>query len=122
MASCVVVDVQVPGLSGLDVQQELVRSGANLPIIFLTGYGDIPMTVRAIQAGAADFLTKPFQKEELLSAIRRCFGGYHKFYRQPRDQFNGKLTQERLYLEDETRSEMNFSEIIGNSACLRELL
>jgi len=120
--SCLVLDVQLPGLSGLDVQQELVRSGANLPIIFLTGYGDIPMTVRAIQAGAAGFLTKPFEKEELLSAIRRCFGRYHKFDRQPRDQFNGKLTQEKLYLEDETRSEMNFGEIIGNSASLRGLL
>jgi len=120
--SCLVLDVQLPGLSGLDVQQELVRSGANLPIIFLTGYGDIPMTVRAIQAGAADFLTKPFEKEELLSAIRRCFGRYHTFNRQPRDQFNGKLTQEKIYLEDETRSEMNFGGIIGNSASLRGLL
>ena len=120
--SCLVLDVQLPGLSGLDVQQELVRSGANLPIIFLTGYGDIPMTVRAIQAGAAFFLTKPFEKEELLSAIRRCFGRYQKFNRQPRDQFNGKPTQEKLDLEDETRSEMNFGEIIGNSASLRGLL
>jgi len=120
--SCLVLDVQLPGLSGLDLQQEIVRSGVNLPIIFLSGYGDIPMTVRAIQAGAADFLTKPFEKEELLSAIRRCFGRYHKFNRQPRDQFNDKLTQEKLYLEDETRSEMNFGEIIGNSASLRELL
>src|ERR1700675_2095845 len=120
--SCLVLDIQLPGLSGLDVQQELGRSGANLPIIFLTGYGDIPMTVRAIQAGAADFLTKPFEKEELLRAIRRCFGGYHKFNRQPRDQFNGKLTQEKLCLEDETRSEMNFGDIIGNSASLRGLL
>jgi DNA-binding NtrC family response regulator len=117
-----VLDVQLPGLSGLDLQQEIVRSGVNLPIIFLSGYGDIPMTVRAIQAGAADFLTKPFEKEELLRAIRRCFGRYHTFNRQPRDQFNGKLTQEKLYLENETRSEMNFGEIIGNSASLRGLL
>jgi DNA-binding NtrC family response regulator len=120
--SCLVLDVQLPGLSGLDLQQEIVRSGVNLPIIFLSGYGDIPMTVRAIQAGAADFLTKPFEKEELLRAIRRCFGRYHTFNRQPRDQFNGKLTQEKLYLENETRSEMNFGEIIGNSASLRGLL
>ena len=120
--SCLVLDVQLPGLSGLDLQQEIVRSGVNLPIIFLTGYGDIPMTVRAIQAGAADFLTKPFEKEELLGAIRRCFSRYHAFNRQPRDQFNGKLTQEKLYLEDGTRSEMNFGDIIGNSASLRELL
>ena len=120
--SCLVLDVQLPGLSGLDLQQEIVRSGVNLPIIFLTGYGDIPMTVRAIQAGAADFLTKPFEKEELLGAIRRCFSRYHAFNRQPRDQFNGKLAQEKLYLEDGTRSEMNFGDIIGNSASLRELL
>ena len=122
MPSCLVLDVQLPGLSGLDVQQEIVRSGVNLPIIFLSGYGDIPMTVRAIQSGAADFLTKPFGKEELLKAIRRCFVRYHTFNRQPWDQFNGKLTQEKLYLEDETRSEMNFGEIIGNSASLRGLL
>jgi signal transduction histidine kinase len=120
--SCLVLDIQLPGLSGLDVQQELARSGANLPIIFLTGYGDIPMTVRAIQAGAADFLTKPFGKEELLSAIRRCFGRCHKFNGQPRDQFNDKLTQERLYGEDETRSEMKLGEIVGNSVSLRGLL
>ena len=120
--SCLVLDVQLPGLSGLDVQQELARSGANLPIIFLTGYGDIPMTVRAIQAGAAGFLTKPFEKEELLSAVGRCFGRYHTFNRQPRNQFNDKLTQEKLSLEDETRSEMKFGEIIGNSAPLRGLL
>src|SRR3984893_3151260 len=120
--SCLVLDVQLPGLSGLELQQEIVRSGVNLPIIFLSGYGDIPMTVRAIQAGAADFLTKPFGKEELLKAIRHCFGRYHTFNRQPRDQFNGKLTQEKLYSEDETRSKMNFGEIIGNSASLRGLL
>jgi formate hydrogenlyase transcriptional activator len=120
--SCLVLDVQLPGLSGLDVQQELVRSGADLPIIFLTGYGDIPMSVRAIQAGAAHFLTKPFAKEELLSAIRRCFGRYHRFSRQPRDQFNDKLTQEKPYPEHEIRSERNFDEIIGNSASLRGLL
>jgi len=121
MPSCLVLDVQLPGLSGLDVQQER-RSGVNLPIIFLTGYGDIPMTVRAIQAGAADFLRKPFEKEELLRAVRRCFGRYHTFNWQPRDQFNGKVTQEKLYLEDKARSEMNFGEIIGNSASLRGLL
>ena len=120
--SCLVLDVHLPGLSGLAVQEELVRSGANLPIIFLTGYGDIPMTVRAIQAGAADFLTKPFEKKELLSAVGRCFGRYHRFNRQPRDQFNDKLTQEKLSLEDETRPEIKFGEIIGNSAPLRGLL
>jgi len=77
IASCLVLDVELPELSGLDVQQELVRSGVHIPIIFLTGHADIPMTVRAIQAGAAGFLTKPVAAEELLSAIRRCIGRYH---------------------------------------------
>src|SRR5215469_14548094 len=56
---CLLVDVQLPGLSGLDLQQELARSGAQIPMIFMTGYGDIPMSVRAIKAGAIEFLTKP---------------------------------------------------------------
>src|SRR5215472_8905644 len=58
--SCLVLDVNLPGLSGLDVQKELIKSGAQIPIIFLTGHGDIPMTVRAVKAGAVKFLTKPF--------------------------------------------------------------
>jgi len=70
--SCLVLDVQLPGVSGLDVQQELAKSDVQVPIIFLTGYGDIPMTVRAVKAGAVHFLTKPFDDEELLNAVRQC--------------------------------------------------
>jgi DNA-binding response OmpR family regulator len=69
--SCLVLDVNLPGLSGLDVQQELAKSGPQLPIVFLTGHGDIPMTVRAVRAGAADFLTKPVDDEALLDTIQR---------------------------------------------------
>src|SRR5215510_8061830 len=67
--SCLVLDVQLPGLSGLDLQQELAKSHAPMPIIFLTGHGDIPMTVRAMKAGAIDFLTKPFRDQDLLTAV-----------------------------------------------------
>ena len=70
--SCLVLDVNLPGLSGLDLQEELAKSEVQVPIIFLTGHGDIPMTVRAVKAGAASFLTKPFDDEELLNAIRQC--------------------------------------------------
>ncbi len=70
--SCLVLDVNLPGVSGLDLQQELAKSDVQVPIIFLTGYGDIPMTVRAVKAGAASFLTKPVDDEELLEAIRQC--------------------------------------------------
>ena len=67
--SCLVLDVQLPGCSGLDLQQELAKGHAPLPIIFITGHGDIPMTVRAMKAGASEFLTKPFRDEDLLTAV-----------------------------------------------------
>src|SRR5215467_1079727 len=67
---CLVLDVRLPGLSGLDLQRELVETDAELPIIFITGHGDIPMSVRAMKAGAVEFLTKPFREQELLDAIR----------------------------------------------------
>ena len=72
MPSCLVLDVNLPGLNGLELQRELAKSGVQLPIVFLTGHGDIPMTVRALKAGAANFLTKPFDDEELLNAVRQC--------------------------------------------------
>jgi FixJ family two-component response regulator len=67
---CLVLDVRMPDLSGLDLQQELVRLNEDLPIIFITGHGDIPMSVRAMKAGAVEFLTKPFREQELLEAIQ----------------------------------------------------
>jgi FixJ family two-component response regulator len=66
---CVVLDVRLPGLSGLDLQRELAANGINLPVIFITGHGDIPMSVRAMKAGALEFLTKPFRDQDLLDAI-----------------------------------------------------
>jgi FixJ family two-component response regulator len=67
-----VLDVRLPGLSGLDLQQELGRAGVELPIIFITGHGDIPMSVRAMKAGAVEFLTKPFRDQDLLDAIQQA--------------------------------------------------
>jgi FixJ family two-component response regulator len=68
--SCLVLDVRLPGLSGLDFQSELAARNICIPIIFLTGHGDIPMTVRALKAGAVEFLTKPFRDQDLLDAVR----------------------------------------------------
>src|SRR6266446_9777672 len=68
--SCLVLDVHLPGLNGLDLQRELARADVHIPIIFLTGHADIPTSVRAIKAGALEFLTKPFADEDLLTAIR----------------------------------------------------
>ena len=66
---CIVLDVRLPGLSGLDFQREMAKSNIDLPIIFITGHGDVPMSVRAIKAGAIEFLTKPFRDQDLLDAI-----------------------------------------------------
>jgi len=68
--ACLVLDVRMPGLSGMDLQRELTQSGILIPIIFITGHGDIPMSVRAMKAGAAEFLTKPFRSHALLEAVR----------------------------------------------------
>ena len=70
VACCLVLDVRLPGLSGLEFQSELAKAGTDLPIIFMTGHGDIPMTVQAMKAGAVEFLTKPCRDQELLDAVR----------------------------------------------------
>jgi FixJ family two-component response regulator len=69
VASCLVLDIRLPGLSGLDFQAELVKANIQIPIIFMTGHGDIPMTVKAMKAGAVDFLTKPFRDQDMLDAV-----------------------------------------------------
>jgi FixJ family two-component response regulator len=70
--SCLVLDVSLPGVSGLDFQRQLAEAGIQIPIIFITGHGDIPMTVKAMKSGAVEFLTKPFQDQDLLDAIRQA--------------------------------------------------
>jgi DNA-binding NtrC family response regulator len=99
---CLVLDVQLPGLSGLDLQQELAKAGVKIPIIFITGYGDIPTSVRAIKAGALEFLTKPVNREDLLHAIQQAIAR-DDIARQP----NGTE---------------NFKEIVGTSAALTAAL
>jgi len=69
---CLVLDVRLPGLSGLDLQNELANANIHIPIIFITGHGDIPMSVRAMKAGAVEFLTKPFREQDLLDAIHQA--------------------------------------------------
>jgi FixJ family two-component response regulator len=71
-SGCLVLDVRLPGLSGLELQSELTEANIHLPIIFITGHGDIPMTVRAMKAGAVEFLTKPFRDQDLLDAVSQA--------------------------------------------------
>jgi RNA polymerase sigma factor (sigma-70 family) len=80
-AACLVVDIRLPGLSGLDFQAELARRNLHFPIIFITGHGDIPMTVKAMKAGAVEFLTKPFREQDLLDAVRAAVGSESDYNR-----------------------------------------
>jgi DNA-binding NtrC family response regulator len=114
---CLVLDVQLPGLSGLDLQQELAKVDVQIPIIFITGHGDIPMTVRAMKAGAIEFLTKPFRDEDLLNAVDQAINRGRQM-----EQLKNKPAEEEKISEDALRSEISFSEIVGQSAALRRAL
>jgi DNA-binding NtrC family response regulator len=115
-ASCLVLDVQLPGISGLDLQQELTKLDAQIPIIFITGHGDIPTTVRAMKAGAIELLTKPFRDEDLLNAVEQAIK------RRPLKQLKDKPAEQRPYSKDRVHSGVGFSEIVGQSAPLRRVL
>lgn len=84
-SGCLVLDVRLPGLSGLDLQRELAAAQITMPIIFITGHGDIPMTVQAMKAGAVEFLTKPFRDQDLLDAIAQAIARDHVVRQQRSD-------------------------------------
>jgi len=113
---CLVLDVQLPGLSGLDLQQELAKSNADIPIVFITGYGDIPMTVRAMKAGAIEFLTKPFRDEDLLNAVEQAINRVRQI-----EELKNKPAEGVPY-KHKDHTKINFSEVVGQSAALRRVL
>jgi DNA-binding NtrC family response regulator len=117
LPSCLVLDVQLPDINGLELQRQLATKHLQVPIIFLTGYGDIPTSVRAMKAGAIEFLTKPFRDEELLSAVNQAIERGLQL-----DESKNKPAEEQSYPEDELRSKVRFSEIVGRSAALRQVL
>jgi FixJ family two-component response regulator len=80
--TCLVLDVRLPGMSGLDVQRQLNEAGTNIPIIFITSHGDIPMTVKALKSGAVEFLTKPFRDQDLIDAIHQALKSNEEWRRQ----------------------------------------
>ena len=114
--SCMVLDVTLPGVSGLDLQQKLAKSNPQIPIIFLTGHGDIPMTVRALKAGATNFLTKPFDDEDLLNSIHQCMKVAALEHRA--ETLERSLRSARTELHEQ----YGFDKIIGRSNSLREAL
>src|SRR5262245_11109582 len=116
-ASCLVLDVNLPGLSGLDLQQELAKLGVQIPIIFITGYGDIPMTVRAMKAGAIEFLTKPFCDEDLLNAVEQAISSGRQI-----EQLKNIPVEKQRNFEGKGRDETRFSGIVGESAVVHQML
>jgi FixJ family two-component response regulator len=91
--SCLVLDIRLPGLSGLDIQAQLARANIHIPVIIMTGHGDIPMSVRAMKAGAIDFLTKPFRDQDILDAVTRAI----ERDRQRRDSENAQAGLRALF-------------------------
>jgi FixJ family two-component response regulator len=104
---CLVLDVRLPGLSGLDLQRELASAQITMPIIFITGHGDIPMTVQAMKAGAVEFLTKPFRDQELLDAIAQAIDR-DRVVRQER----GELAVLRQRYDALTRRERDVMQLV----------
>jgi FixJ family two-component response regulator len=94
--SCLVLDVRLPRLSGFDLQAELSRLGLKIPIIFITGHGDIPMSVKAMKAGAVDFLTKPFRDQEMLEAVTRALERDLKHRREEQSNLDNQARFESL--------------------------
>ena len=97
---CLVLDVRLPDLSGLDLQQELAKANITLPIIFVTGHGDIPMSVRAMKAGAVEFLTKPFREQDLLDAIQHGIQQHRTLREQRAEIFDLQCRYESLTLRE----------------------
>ena len=134
---CVVLDVNMPGMNGLDLQREMKTAGIPLPVIFLTGHGDIPMTVQALKAGAVHFLTKPVREDDLLAAIRQALLTDRKArserteMRGLRDRFDSLAPRERQVMHlvtlgvSTSKSLMNWvsasepSSYIGDKSCVR---
>ena len=94
--ACVILDVRMPGLSGLDLQRELTKIGVSIPIIFVTGHGNVRMTAQAMKAGAAEFLTKPFREQELIDAVRESIGRDRMERRRRAELFEMRLLFESL--------------------------
>jgi FixJ family two-component response regulator len=111
--SCLVLDVRLPGLGGLDLQAELAKANIRTPIIFMSGYGDIPMTVRAMKGGAVDFLTKPFRDQELLDAVSTALNRdqkrrqYDKSVSDLRTRFDSLTAREQQVMKLATAGLMN---------------
>ncbi len=113
VASCLVLDIRMPGVSGLDLQSDLAAAGIEIPIIFITGHGDIPMSVQAMKAGAVDFLTKPFRQQDMIGAVNKALNTDRKRREQLavvtglRDRFQSLTNRERDVMAQVTKGSRN---------------
>jgi DNA-binding NtrC family response regulator len=114
---CLLLDVRMPGISGLELQRQLCSGGSPVPIIFMTGHGNIPMSVSAMKAGAFEFLTKPCRDEDLLSVVNQAIERGSRT-----GESNSESDEDRSVLNDELRNKTSFSEIVGDSEALRQVL
>lgn len=121
VAGCLVLDVRLQGYSGFDLQQRLLESGNRLPIVFMTGHGDIPMSVRAMKAGAANFLTKPFRSQDLIDAVTEAVAAHQAYLEKQRaldalrKRFECLTPRERQVMAGVVRGLMN-KQIAGDLA------
>jgi len=112
-ASCLVLDIRLPGISGLDFQVELAKTGIRIPIIFMTGHGDIPMSVQAMKAGAVDFLTKPFRDQDVLDTVARALErdkarrSVERYRSKLRERFESLTARERQIMTMVTSGLLN---------------
>lgn len=113
---CLVLDLQLPGTTGLQFQQSLQRAGIEIPIVFITAYGDVPTAMRAVKAGALEFLTKPFQKEDLLSAVYRGLDADRAFLQERTE--NASLHQRFTEL---TNREMEVMDLVSDGLSNKEI-
>jgi FixJ family two-component response regulator len=116
LPSCLILDVRLPGLSGLDLQRELAASKVHIPIIFITAHGDIPMSVRAMKAGAVEFLTKPFRDQDLLDAIQLSL-----IQDRTRRQKEGELAELQKRLQSLTSRERELFPLVVSGRSNKEI-
>jgi FixJ family two-component response regulator len=110
---CLVLDVRLPGMSGLDCQRRLAEAGVTLPIIFITGHGDVPVTVRAMKSGAVEFLTKPFRPQELLDAVQQALDRDRKLREKRRETAEVRNRYETLTAREREVMELVVSGLLN---------
>jgi len=116
---CMILDIRLPGMSGLDFQRELTKAGVTLPIIFITGHGDVPMSVQAMKSGAVEFLMKPFRPQELLDAVQYALDGHKKSLEKRRETKEVRNRYETLTAREREVMELVVSGLLNKQIAVK---